>query len=512
MSPKQQITSQTIAIMDRTSYTDMRTLVGTRLQWLANIGENNKGVNGTMVLEWMDTVLDKMNELEEYLHEKKQRLKAKRAEEKKMIQDSELQLEQGRIDIARLQGELDKMTAVVKDHEQRYPELSNDVAEMWDMVQHQAQEIIDKGLKKSDLTRKTARKIARLECEVVRQSEEAERLSGLLQTSESTSAARQVALSKAVADIRGLRSQSHRARITATRDLEAANKKAREADIYVEKLRDQLQLERESHESTVRSLQAIHADEVKKLRDSLAGEQVANKRSLQKAEQENAEIERLRGLLEYENEAHASTAQKLQAEREAGTKAEGLCASLIEERSANLSKLKEAESTIGEANAEIERLKKMIVEDRTKRLVREANAYPQHLISIPFFSQYPSEDQSGDSNVISWPSLPGPLAERLQRFRLTVSAPSTMRAEDIMNSFVKACEQEVVADRLGHMLSKARIEDWYCFNHVCQYGVRDDRSKAPGGSCRHHQSCLLIRRPLIEGNNILCRGVKKLTA
>lgn len=50
-----------IAIMDDMSYADMRTLVGTRLQWLADIGENNKGINGRMV-----KVLDKMNELEDY--------------------------------------------------------------------------------------------------------------------------------------------------------------------------------------------------------------------------------------------------------------------------------------------------------------------------------------------------------------------------------------------------------------------------------------------------------------
>ncbi|KAI0852151.1 hypothetical protein F5Y00DRAFT_228780 [Daldinia vernicosa] len=473
--------------MAEMSYTEMRTLVGTRLQWLADIGENNRGINGGMVLEWIDTVLEKMSMLEDYLQKKKESLKAKRAEEKKIVQDSKLQLERNRTDLV----------------------------EMWDTVQHQAQEINGRALKQGDLTRRTTRKIARLECEVIRQSEEAERLSRLLQISESTAAARQDALSKTVARLRGLRSQTRKAFVTATRNLEVANKKVNEADTQ---LRGQLQLQKESHESIVRSLESTSMDEVKRLRELLEREQEASKRSQHKAEQEHAEIERLRGLLEDEKKANASTSRTLQVEREvakkAATKAGEVYASLIGER--NPKRLKEAESRTGETNAEVQILKSMIVEDRTKRQIREVDANPGRWMGLPLLLNHQTNAPGGppDGNgVISWPNVPGPLAERLRRFRPKVSAPSTMSAEDITNIFIKVCEQEVVAVRLSQMLSGVQVAGWYCFDHVCQYGIHDDRSKASGGSCTHHQSCLLIRRPLVQGDyNILCRGVRQSAA
>ncbi|KAI1808777.1 hypothetical protein F4811DRAFT_498764 [Daldinia bambusicola] len=452
--------------MAHMSYDDLRTIVDTRIQWLAEIGENNDGINGEMALEWMHKFLSTMKRLEQT-----------RQQEIKNLGDLYRQTVQERETYFNQQQHLTELIETDKHRAQEYQQVLAEYEEAWDILQSQAQEIANRNNERKISIDKADRKIVRLQNEVVRQSEEAERLRRLLQTSESTSAGSQDALSKVATEIK-------RVRMFAKRELLTVSRRLGETNLQVEQLHiSQLNLQDRHHtraltfpRGTPKIVENIFT-EIEKLRELVKGEREAKLKSHREAAHANEDIKRLEELLAGEQESHKQTTASLRT-----------------------------------TETEVQRLRDIIAKDRAQ-LIRERGPAMESNSDLRLFPESQVTNMSGSSGsnkVISWSHLPNHLAEKLRPFNPKVLTSSTMSEEEVIDHFVKACEQEGAIERLGKILSEAEADSWYCFAHVCQYGIHDDRSKAYPKSCGHHESCLIVRRTQSRKvGNLFCRGVQR---
>ncbi|KAI1480862.1 hypothetical protein F4774DRAFT_408685 [Daldinia eschscholtzii] len=278
-----------------------------------------------------------------------------------------------------------------------------------------------------------------------------------------------------------------------------------------------LEEEKASHAKTASSLLKAteeNQESTKRLEEEKARHAKTTASFQEATESAGREAAKLRQLLAQEQGSLIEATASLQIAREVAISAKVDSAKMSElleqERSSNAKTLQEAQSEVDKLKADFQRLLKLLVECRTREAVREGGSghvhyYPDN--ASPASSQ-PSSNNS-NSGLVSWSGFPDEIAGKLHAFRLRVAAPSALTREEIAQRFAGVCEQEAVMDRLGELIStKAGSDDWYCFEHVCQYGIYDDRSKALPRSCKHHQSCLVMRGLVLQTRaNIVCRGI-----
>ncbi|KAI0020914.1 hypothetical protein F4780DRAFT_740469, partial [Xylariomycetidae sp. FL0641] len=111
--------------------------------------------------------------------------------------------------------------------------------------------------------------------------------------------------------------------------------------------------------------------------------------------------------------------------------------------------------------------------------------------------------------VIRWQDAPEPLASRLKNFDIGFpeDSPLHQKTGKFTWRFGLACADEDTSEHLIDFLIHARINRWYCFDCVGRYGI-DDELLCPNGHCDIHRDTLLIKRPIgtMDGN-LICHSV-----